>query len=475
MDPTSLSQIASWSGADFLAGNREALVLGISHDTRDINPGELYVALRGEHFDGSCFIQAAFEKGAVGVLCDGIVPPNLPADFGILRVADALQGLTSLARAWRGELALRSIVLTGSNGKTSSKDFTSALLKSFLQVTSTKGNFNNHIGLPLSILKASRADDVAVWEIGMNHLGEIAPLAALAKPTMAIITNIGTAHIGFLGSREAIAQEKGDLLAALPPDGVAILPAADDFCEELASRTKARVLRVGIGVGDLQATSLVPVAQGTQFQVSYQGVSLPAFLPVIGTHMINNALFAIAAALECGLPLQEGIEILKKIHPSNSRLKLHELAGVTLVDDAYNANPDSMEAALSAIKGLKATRRITLLGFMAELGDYAAQGYQRVGAQAAALVDILVVVSDQAIPLATAARAAGMKEVHQVQTNKEAIELVLSMIRIGDVLLVKGSKDTHLNEVVEQLKTSLPALLLMNKQANNNCELRTAN
>ena len=240
MDPLSLADIALMAHADLITGDPDAAVVGISNNTRQLHPGELYVALRGEHFDGNAFIKEAALRGAVGALCDGEISEGLPSSFGILRVSDGLQGLTVLAAAWRRHLSLCSIVLTGSSGKTTTKDFTAAVLQSSLKTSCTQGNLNNQIGLPLSILKASSADQVAVWEIGMNHRGEIAPLAALARPDIAIITNIGTAHIGFLGSREAIAQEKGDLLAELPSYGLAILPAADSFCEELAKRTSAR-------------------------------------------------------------------------------------------------------------------------------------------------------------------------------------------------------------------------------------------
>ncbi|MCF7728960.1 MAG: UDP-N-acetylmuramoyl-tripeptide--D-alanyl-D-alanine ligase [Chthoniobacterales bacterium] len=452
MDPISLSQIAAWSGAEILSGNREALISGVSHDTRGIKEGELYIALRGEYFDGNSFIKEASKKGALGVLCDRTTPQDLPSNFGVLRVTDTFHGLTSLATAWRRELGLRSVVLTGSNGKTSTKDFTAALLSFFLKVTSTQGNYNNHIGLPLSILRASKGDRVAVWEIGMNHAGEIAPLAAIAKPDIGIITNIGTAHIGFLGSREAIAQEKGNLLVELAPDGLAILPAADDFCDLLASRTQARILRVGIGTGDLQATHLVPLTQGMQFQVSYQGVSLPGFLPVIGAHMVHNALFALAVGLECGISFQEGVALLEKLQPSQSRLQLYQLGGITLVDDCYNASPDSMEAALNAIVSLKGSRRIALLGCMGELGDYTMQGYTRVGLKAAELVDLLIVVSHETLPLAEVARDAGMKEVYHVSDNNEAIKLVSSLLRSGDILLIKGSKRAHLNKVAEAVR-----------------------
>jgi UDP-N-acetylmuramoyl-tripeptide--D-alanyl-D-alanine ligase len=452
MDPTSLSQIAAWCGAEILSGNPEALVSGVSHDTRHIKMGELYIALRGEHFDGNVFMKEAQEKGALGVLCDGSPPQDLPSDFGVLRVTDTLQGLRSLATAWRGALSLRSVVLTGSNGKTSTKDFTTALLSFFLKVTSTQGNYNNHIGLPLSILRASKSDRVAIWEIGMNHAGEIAPLASIARPDIGIITNIGTAHIGFLGSREAIAQEKGNLLVELSADGLAILPAADDFCDALASRTQARVLRVGIGSGDLQATHILPLKKGMEFQVSYQGERLPGFLPVIGAHMVHNALFALAVGLECGIPFQEGVALLEKLHPSESRLQLYEFGEITLVDDCYNASPDSMEAALTSIASLKAHRRIALLGCMGELGDYTLKGYERVGLKAAALMDVLIVVGDETLPLAEVARDAGMKEVHHVSNNNEATKLISSFLCAGDILLIKGSKRAYLNQVSEAVR-----------------------
>ncbi len=444
------------SGAEFVAGDPSQLVSGISHDTRNLKPGDLYVVLRGENFDGNDFLLEAAQKGAVGAICDGRIPVGSPVSFGILRVADGLQTLWALAAAWRKQLSLRSIVLTGSSGKTTTKDFTTVVLQSSFQTTCTQGNFNNHIGVPLSILKASSSDQIAVWEIGMNHRGEIAPLAALAQPEIAIITNIGTAHIGFLGSCEAIAEEKGDLLAALPKNGVAILPAADPFCEVLAKRTKARLVRVGIKVGELQASALVPNATGTHFQVFYQGKSLPAFLPVVGRHMVSNALLALAAGIECGVSLEQGIEALKKIQPSKSRLFIQECHGVTLVDDCYNANPDSMEAALHTISAMPCTgRRIAVLGRMGELGVYEKEGYRRVGSAAASTLDILITVGPETAPLVEAARQAGLSAIHEVKNNQEAANLLLSLVRKGDLVLVKGSLSANLKEVVARFAAAV--------------------
>ncbi len=467
MDPTPLSQIAAWSCAKLLSGPPQTLISGFSQDTRTLQPGELYIALRGEHFDGNEFIEEALAQGASGVLCDGKIPPHLPAHFGVLHVEDSFSGLRSLAAAWRQQLSLRAVAITGSNGKTSTKDFTHTLLKNFFNVTSTQGNFNNHLGLPLSILRASRSDEIAVWEIGMNHRGEIAPLVALAQPYIGIITNIGVAHIGFLGSREAIAQEKGDLVAALPQSGIAILPAADQFYAQLASRTKARIFSVGLQAGDLQAVELTPSAEGISFQVHYQGTSRSAFLPVPSLPMVSNALMALAVLLECGVPFEEAILSFSQLKTPDHRLKLYECSEVKILDDTYNANPDSMEAALSSILFLQAKRRLAVLGMMGELGAYEAQGYERVARKAAASLDVLVVVSQRALPLARSAREAGMKEVYHVLSNEEASALLLSLLAPGDLILAKGSRSARLNEVVDTLERALSTENFINKFASS--------
>jgi len=451
MNSQPLSQIATWSGAQLQSGDPSAMVHGFSKDTRTIQSGNLYLALKGENFDGNDFIAQGAAAGAVGALYDGKIPEGLPASFGLLHAKDAHQSLQQLAVAWRKELSCRVVMITGSSGKTTTKDFTTAVLQSARRVTATQGNYNNNIGLPLSILRASQADEVAIWEIGMNHRGEIAPLAALGKPDIAIITNIGTAHIGFLGSREAIAEEKGDLFAALSNNGLAVLPASDDFCETLVKRTSARVMRVGIECGDLQARSLVETASGTHFEVVYEGSSYPAFLSVIGKHMVMNALLALAAGVACGVPLEEGIRALAQVKASKSRLSLSEYGGIHLIDDSYNANSDSMEAALATMATLPcAGRRIALLGRMGEMGSYAEQGYQRVG-KAATPLDLLITVHPETSIMAKAAREAGVREVHEVLNNKEASQLLLSLVKSGDLILIKGSSTAKMKEVVEQV------------------------
>ena len=345
MDPLSLSEIASMAGALLTNGDPSVNVSRISKDTRDIRPGDLYVALRGERFDGNAFLAEAAAKGAVAALCDAEPPVGLPSHFGILSASDGLAGLTLLAAAWRERLKLRSVVITGSSGKTSTKDFTAAVLAARLRVTATRGNLNNHIGLPLSILSASSSDEAAIWEIGMNHRGEIAPLAGLARPEIGIITGIGSAHIEHLGSREEIAREKGDLLERIQPNGRAILPAADDFITELRSRTSAQVIEVGIGIGDLRAVNLRTEGSGTRFEIEGVFGKTEAFLPVPGRHMVGNALLAIAAGVFYDIPLGECSIALGSVALTGGRLGILERNGATILDDTYNANPESMIAA----------------------------------------------------------------------------------------------------------------------------------
>ncbi len=450
MNPLPLSQLAEMSGAIQLAGDPAATALRISTDTRSLLPGDLYVALKGERYDGNCYLVEAASKGAVGALCDVEVPVALPKEFGVLSISDSLSGLTLMASAWRSQLTLKSVVITGSSGKTSTKDFTAAVLRKKLRVTATVGNLNNHIGLPLSVLAAVRDDEAAVWEIGMNHPGEISPLAGLAQPQIAIITGIGTAHIEHLGSREEIAREKGDLLEKLPASGVGIIPFEDDFRSELRSRTAARILEVGIEVGDLRAGNLVSEGNGSRFDISGEFGRCEAYLPVPGKHMVRNALLAVATGLLCDVSLDDCALALGEIKPSQGRLSRQMRRNVCLLDDTYNANPDSMVAALETLRSLPYSgRKIAVLGRMGELGEHAAEGYTRVGRSAVSMCDILVCIGEEASSMAKSAVEKGFSDVHIVSDNKDAARLVSSLAVSGDVILFKGSRSARLEEVIQ--------------------------
>ena len=456
MDPLPLFQIAEMSGASLLAGDPEARVLRVCKDTRSILPGDLYVAIRGERFDGNHYIQEAAAKGAVATLCDEERVAGLPANFGVLTTPDSLSSLTHLASAWRSRLNLRSVVITGSNGKTSTKDFSRAVISSRFRTTATEGNLNNHIGLPLSILAADSEDEVAVWEIGMNHRGEISPLAGLAKPEIGIVTGIGTSHIEYLGSKEEIAREKGDLLERLPSSGHAILPSQDDFVSELRSRTSARVLEVGFDSGNIRASQIEYDRAGSQFVLEGDFGIARAFLPVPGKHMIGNALLAVAAGVISGISLTECAQALSSIQLTRGRLGRIERRGITLIDDTYNANPESMVAALATLRTMPAAgRRIAVLGMMGELGIHAAAGYEKVGRVAASQIDSLICVGKEASAIAEAAKAAGLSDVRLAADQTEAASQLSSIALAGDLVLLKASRSARMEEVIHHFDQGL--------------------
>jgi UDP-N-acetylmuramoyl-tripeptide--D-alanyl-D-alanine ligase len=455
MDPLTLPEIAAMSGAKLLGKDTGVSISNINKDTRSIQTGDLYVGLRGEKFDGNDFAADALLRGAAAVLLDSSsIAQTLSKNHPVLLAENSLAALTRLAAAWRARLKLRVLGITGSSGKTSTKEFAAAVLGSQYRVVKTRGNLNNHIGVPLSILEASTRDEAAVWEVGMNHPGEIAPLAALIQPACAIITNIGTAHIEYMKTRDAIAQEKGDLAVAVPADGAVILPEADDMTPRIAARCRAKIVRVGFSCGDLSAESVEATSQGTNFNVVHGGVSRSASIPVHGLHMVQNALLALAAGIEMGVPLEKGIQGLAKTRLASGRLEMKTLAGVTYLDDSYNANPDSMVAALATLRQIPGTgRRIAVLGKMGELGDHAAEGYRHVGESAAKFADVFFTVGSDASAMAVAARKAGLGRVHEVEDTAAAARMLSQLARPGDFVLVKGSRSARMETLFDHLQT----------------------
>ena len=454
MDSLPLQEIAAMAGAKLLGTDPGVEVSRFNKDTRTVKPGDLYIGLRGEKFDGNEFAAQAFERGAAAALLDSpALAEKLAATHPVLLAENSLKALTQLAAAWRARLKLRVLGITGSSGKTSTKEFAAAVLGSKYRVIKTAGNLNNHIGVPLSILSAESRDEAAVWEVGMNHPGEIAPLADLIKPACAIITNIGTAHIEYMKTREAIALEKGTLAEAVPVDGAVILPAEDDKTDFIASRCRAKVVRVGFSHGDLRASDLQPTKEGTAFRVHHEGKIYPASIAVHGTHMVQNAILALAAGIEMGVPLDKGIKGLAKARLVGGRLEQKNISGVTYLDDSYNANPESMEAALNTLRLVPgAGRRIAVLGQMGELGEHAEEGYRRTGTAAARFADILLTVGSEAASMSAAARTAGLGRVHEVEDTAAAARMLSQLARPGDLVLVKGSRSARMETIFEYLR-----------------------
>ena len=453
MDATTFEKIAGWAEGRLVAGEPGDKVSVVCTDTRALKAGDFFVALRGENFDAHTFVAEAARRGAAGAMVQE-VPADLPPGFAVVLVADTLAGLQKLGANYRRTLPLQVVGLTGSNGKTSTKDLTASVLGEHFQVTSTDGNLNNHIGVPLTLLRARRSDQVGVFEMGMNHPGEIAPLAAMVAPDVAIITNVGMAHIEFMGSREAIALEKGMLAEALQPSGTLILSAHDEFSLALAARTKADTVLAGIGIGEVFASELRAHFSGTKFRLHADGRSVEAELSVPGEHMVRNAVLAAAAGRVFGLSLEECAEGLTKLRLTKGRLEQKVIRGIQILDDSYNANPDSVAAALRTLAGMPAAgRRIAVLGRMGELGAEAERGHREVGEVAAREhIDCVVGVGKEAEWIADAAWRGGVEKVVRVESTDEAAKTLRELAKPGDVVLIKGSRSAKMERILEGLQ-----------------------
>jgi UDP-N-acetylmuramoyl-tripeptide--D-alanyl-D-alanine ligase len=454
MNPLTLSQIAEFAGATLVSRDRNCQLIPvkkISTDSRTIKRGELFVALRGENFDGHNFVEAAAKAGAAGAIVALNWKGRLPDQFPLLRVPDTLLAYQALAANYRRSLQLKVLAITGSNGKTSTKDFAASVLARRFRVTKTEGNFNNQVGLPRTILEATSQHEVAVWEIGMNHPGEIAALSKIAAPDAGIITNIGLAHIEFMGSREAIAKEKGALAEAVGPEGTVILNADDPFSKGIAARTRAKVVFAGINGGSLRASEIRQSADGCEFTILEGAHRCRAQLPVPGLHMVQNALLAVAAGRAFGLSIEECAAGLATAPLAKARLQIKEIGGVQFLDDSYNANPDSMKAALRTLVELDAEgKRIAVLGEMRELGDASERGHREVGETAATLkIDHLIAIGSVAAAIAAAAKRAGLQQSSIASSTAEAAQLLGKIALPGDLVLVKGSRLARTEEVIE--------------------------
>ncbi|PYK88922.1 MAG: UDP-N-acetylmuramoyl-tripeptide--D-alanyl-D-alanine ligase [Verrucomicrobia bacterium] len=451
MNPVSILQMVDLSGAKLEQGDGKRTVERISTDSRTIKKGELFVALRGENFDGHKFVRATAKGGAAGAIVDLKWKGKVPKKFAIIRAQDSLLAYQNLAANYRKSLPIKVLAITGSNGKTSTKDFGASVLGRKFRVTKTQGNFNNHVGLPRTILEATARDEVAVWEIGMNHPGEVAPLAKIAAPDAAIITNIGIAHVEFMGTREAIAKEKGALAEAVGAEGTVILNADDPFSKGIAGRSRARVIFAGTKDGTIRAIDIQQSADGSEFTILEGAHQCRAQLPVPGLHMVQNALLAVAAGRTFGLSLEEAAAGLASAPLTKARLQIKEINGVQFLDDSYNANPDSMKAALQTLVELDTDgKRIAVLGEMRELGEETQRGHEEVGEEAAAFgVDQLIGIGEMGAVISRAAENAGLEKSAAVGSTSEAAKLLRNIAVPGDLVLIKGSRLARTENVIE--------------------------
>jgi UDP-N-acetylmuramoyl-tripeptide--D-alanyl-D-alanine ligase len=380
----------------------------------------------------------------------------MPEDLGLVEVADTLEGLQCFAANYRQLLSIRTIGVTGSSGKTSTKEMIAAVLRTRFKVKATRGNLNNHIGVPLTLIDFDEGDDYGVVEMGMNHPGEIAPLARMAAPEIGVISSIGPAHIEFFADQAAIAAEKAELIAALPPEGVAVLNGDDEWSRRVVNRTHARVVWTGSGDDcDWRGDEVRIESGGLSFRLSHGHDAVAVRLPVINRVMVQNALLAAAVGGVCGLTLEEIARGLESVQLPGARMQVVKAQGATIINDAYNANPSSMKAALVALKEFPgAQRRLAVLGSMGELGQHAAELHRTVGEFAAQQdVAFLIAVGPYAEAYATGAAAGGLRRdrMARVLDAEEAAEVLQASLQEGDVVLVKGSHFMGLERLVTVL------------------------
>jgi len=449
---TTARQISEILGSPFIGDAGDVAVRKVFTDSRKPETGGVFFALKGGNFNGDLYAESALKAGATVAIVNEWKSGVVPAGKVVIEVPDTLFALQRLAHWWRSQLDIPVLCITGSNGKTSTKDFATAVLSQAFVVNATKGNLNNHIGLPLTVLATEKEHTAAIYEIGMNHAGELAPLCEIARPKYGIITNIGTAHIEFLGSREAIAEEKGTLARYLPEDGLLFTPASCDFNEYFRARTRARLIPVGNGRGLVRAENLRPQEDGTRFDLVIDGEEThEVFLPVPGKHMVTNALLAAAVGWRLAIPAEKIALGLSSVKLTTGRLRRIQWEGITLLDDTYNANPESVEAAIETLAEMRipeGAQRIIVLGKMGELGIHAEAAHARIGRLATTKGLRLIAVGEGAEGIAEAGEAPHFSDIHS------AADWLLENSRAGDVILFKGSRTAAIEKV---LQTAFPS------------------
>jgi UDP-N-acetylmuramoyl-tripeptide--D-alanyl-D-alanine ligase len=460
--------VAGAMGAALVAGDPSQEFRGVSIDTRTLAAGDLFIAIRGERFDGAEFAEAAIGKGAAGVVVPRGWSAKASAERGattsagrvVLEVDDPTLALQALGHAVRRESGTKVVAITGSAGKTTTKEVTAELLAAQYRVVRNRGNLNNQIGLPLSLVELRQRPEIAVVELGMNHPGEISTLVRVAEPDVRVWTNVGEAHLGFFASLDAIADAKAEIFEAASPDTVLVANADEDRIVSRLPSFAGRVVSFGIDrQAEVRASEIVDRGiDGTSARITTSRGSVEMATPLVGRGNLANILAATAVAEEFGVTLETIAELAATLRPAAHRGEIVRLrSGITIIDDSYNANPTATRRAIEVLtRSASGGRRIAVLGEMLELGDHASELHAAVGrAAAAAKVDLLLAVGGApAAALAGAAVSAGLSKdaVRYFATSAEAAEAAVATTKAGDLVLVKGSRGVRTDLVVDRLK-----------------------
>lgn len=450
MKELTLKQIADWCGGKVSARFEHLRVSRMQSDSRKVRSGDLFVALKGAKADGHDFAETAINHGAVAALVSRPISEKLPS----IEVEDTLRAYGEIAAGYRKLTGVKVVGITGSVGKTTTKEMTASVLEAAYHTAKTEGNHNNNLGLPMTIMDMPENTEVAVLEMGMNHSGEMEYLSSIARPDLAIITNIGTMHIEHLGTREGILQAKLEIMRGMPDDGAGVFNGDEPLLWNIRAIGKHKKYYYGIEnhACDVTATDIVELDDGVRFVVHGFGQQFELFVPMLGRHAVYNALAATTVGLLLGVKPEQIQARFSSFHNTGMRQKIYVKNGVTIIEDCYNAGPESTEAALDVLAGIKTDgRRIAVLGDMLELGNRSAAEHYRIGRLAVGKADLLLTYGEHSVRTLTGAITGGMnpKNTDHFDTHEDMAHMLKMRVSEGDVVLFKGSRGMRMEKVLQ--------------------------
>jgi len=455
LDKISIRQVADFIDGKLIGDDK--FINKVTTDSREASEGTMFIGLKGERADGNDFATDFLKKGGSCVVVEKNV--EIPDGKSALHVADTKKAIRDIAEFYRTTLDIDVVAVTGSVGKTSTKDMLFSVISQGFSTFATKGNFNNEIGVPLTIFSLDSSYKKAVVEMGMSNLGEISRLTKIAKPSVAVITNIGTSHIGNLGSQENILKAKLEVLECLDHNGLVILNGDDKFLWGARDSISRKVVYYGIENkdADFVAYDVMCNQNGSNFKLNIDGKEYKFYIPVVGKHHIYNAMAAIICGLNFGMDVEKIAEGVRMFTPSGMRQREIEIGKIKLIEDCYNASTDSMQSSLGVLKAVSANcRSIAVLGDMLEQGDFAESNHRLVGTYAANNgVDTLVCIGNDAKYIAEDAKKCGLKKVYEFENNSQAAQFLCEYVKDGDVVLFKASRGMKLEEVSSVLQEFL--------------------
>lgn len=461
MDKLQVSEIVSAVNGKLLCGDLSAVVTSVSINSKEVKPGALFVPMKGARVDAHDFIPMAFEASAAATLTQNHTQAPYGASGCWIAVENTAKALQGFAAWYRRRFSLPVIGITGSVGKTTTKEMVAAALSQVGEVLKTEGNFNSQIGLPLTVFRIEKHHKIAVLEMGMSEFGEMNRLAKIAAPNRAVMTNIGLSHIEQLKTQENIRSEKLHIIDCFPSDGVLYLNGDDPLLWQIKETLPCRVVTYGTHAGcTFRAEKAKSVGESTRFRLCCPYGERDIVLPVLGIHNVGNALAAAAAALDIGLSLEQAAAGLESYRGVTMRQEIHHFGGITVIDDSYNASPDSMKGGLNVLCALPGKgKKIAVLGDMLELGKKSEEAHRKTGQVAAKSgVSLLLTVGERAKNIAAgAAEECPRLEVLSFENNEKAADFLISCLKEDDTLLVKGSRGMHMEEIVRILSEAFGA------------------